>query len=117
MCIGHDLLQQSRFVRLLAPVLTMAGGGIASQDVSTQATPGITPEDLTHFEASTQRLADEFDTYKPFPDLSVNGKQTLAENIADVAGISASGKVAPELPDSTPMNSSSLPGFGLGYKR
>ncbi|MCU1342182.1 MAG: endothelin-converting enzyme, partial [Candidatus Acidoferrum typicum] len=28
-------------------------------------------------------------TYKPFPDLSVNGKQTLAENIADVAGISA----------------------------
>lgn len=61
-----------------------------------------TPEDLKHFEASTQRLADQFDTYKPFPDLSVNGKQTLAENIADVAGISAaydgykaSGKVAP----------------------
>jgi endothelin-converting enzyme/putative endopeptidase len=61
-----------------------------------------TPEDLKHFEASTQRLADQFDTYKPFPDLSVNGKQTLGENIADVAGISAaydgykaSGKVAP----------------------
>jgi endothelin-converting enzyme/putative endopeptidase len=61
-----------------------------------------TAEDLKHFEASTQRLADQFDTYKPFPDLSLNGKQTLAENIADVAGISAaydgykaSGTVAP----------------------
>ncbi len=62
-----------------------------------------TPEDLKHFEASTQRLADQYDTYKPFPDLALNGKQTLAENIADVAGISAaydgykaSGKAAPE---------------------
>jgi endothelin-converting enzyme/putative endopeptidase len=61
-----------------------------------------TPEDLKHFEASTQRLADQYDTYKPFPDLAINGKQTLAENIADVAGISAaydgykaSGKPAP----------------------
>jgi putative endopeptidase len=48
-----------------------------------------TPEDLTHFEAATQRLADQYDTYKPFPDLAINGKQTLSENIADVAGISA----------------------------
>lgn len=47
------------------------------------------PEDLKHFEAATQRLADQYDTYKPFPDLAINGKQTLAENIADVAGISA----------------------------
>ncbi|HKU26957.1 MAG TPA: M13 family metallopeptidase [Candidatus Sulfotelmatobacter sp.] len=61
-----------------------------------------TPEDLKHFETSTQRLADQYDTYHPFPDLAINGKQTLAENIADVAGISAaydgykaSGKVAP----------------------
>lgn len=48
-----------------------------------------TPADLTHFEAATAQLAAQYDTYKPFPDLSVNGKQTLAENIADVAGISA----------------------------
>jgi len=63
-----------------------------------------TPEDLKHFEAATAQLAAQYDTYKPFPDLSVNGKQTLAENIADVAGISAaydgyraslSGKSAP----------------------
>ncbi len=64
-----------------------------------------TEGDLKHFEASTNRLAEQYDTYKPFPDLSVNGKQTLAENIADVAGISAAydgyraslgGKDAPE---------------------
>jgi len=48
-----------------------------------------TPEDLKHFEAATAQLAAQYDTYKPFPDLSINGKQTLAENIADVAGISA----------------------------
>ncbi len=48
-----------------------------------------TPADLTHFNAATAALAAQYDTYKPFPDLSLNGKQTLAENIADVAGISA----------------------------
>lgn len=45
--------------------------------------------DLAHFEAATAMLAAQYDTYKPFPDLSVNGKQTLGENIADVAGIAA----------------------------
>jgi endothelin-converting enzyme/putative endopeptidase len=48
-----------------------------------------TPSDLAHFEKATAALAAQYDTYKPFPDLSVNGKQTLAENIADVAGIAA----------------------------
>jgi putative endopeptidase len=48
-----------------------------------------TPADLAHFEASTAKLAAQYDTYKPFPDLPVNGRQTLGENIADVAGISA----------------------------
>jgi putative endopeptidase len=64
-----------------------------------------TPEDLKHFDAATARLAEQYDTYKPFPDLAVNGKQTLGENIADLAGLSAaydgykaslSGKTAPE---------------------
>ena len=48
-----------------------------------------TPSDFAHFRASTAKLAAQYDTYKPFPDLSVNGKQTLAEDIADVAGVSA----------------------------
>ncbi len=48
-----------------------------------------TKADFAHFEAATHKLALQYDTYKPFPDLSVNGQQTLGENIADVAGISA----------------------------
>ncbi len=61
-----------------------------------------TPEDLKHFETATAKLAAQYDTYKPFPDLAVNGKQTLGESIADLAGLSAaydgykaSGQVAP----------------------
>jgi len=48
-----------------------------------------TPADLAHFEASTQKLVEQYDKYKPFPDLALNGKQTIDENIADVAGIAA----------------------------
>lgn len=48
-----------------------------------------TSADLAHFETATAKLAAQYDTYKPFPDLAVNGRQTLGENIADVAGISA----------------------------
>jgi len=64
-----------------------------------------TASDLEHFEAAAAKLEAQYDTYYPFPDLHVNGKQTIAENIADVAGIAASydgykaslaGKTAPE---------------------
>ena len=48
-----------------------------------------TPEDLAHFQKSTQELAKQYDTYQPFPDVHVNGEQTLAEDIADLAGIRA----------------------------
>jgi len=49
-----------------------------------------TKEDFAHFEAAGKRLAEQFDRYRPFPDVAVNGKQTLSENIADVAGLSDS---------------------------
>ena len=48
-----------------------------------------TPEDLAHFQASGAQLAAQYDAYRPFPDLAVKGKQTLSENIADLAGLSA----------------------------
>jgi putative endopeptidase len=69
-----------------------------------------TPDDLKHFEEATAKLVAQYDTYKPFPDLHVNGKQTIAENIADLGGISASydgyraslgGKEAPTQDDFT----------------
>src|ERR1700693_1327119 len=46
-----------------------------------------TPEDAAHFEAATAKMAAQYDTYKPFPDLALNGKQTLGENIADLGGL------------------------------
>jgi putative endopeptidase len=48
-----------------------------------------TTADFAHFEAAGAQLAAQFDKYRPFPDLAVNGKQTLSENIADVAGLAA----------------------------
>ena len=48
-----------------------------------------TADDLAHFKASAAALVRQFDAYKPFPDAHVNGKQTLGENIADVAGLAA----------------------------
>jgi len=49
-----------------------------------------TKEDFAHFQAAGERLIAEFDAYHPFPDLAVNGRQTLAENIADLGGLAAS---------------------------
>ena len=48
-----------------------------------------TPQDLEHFHNAARMLAAEFDTYEPIPGLHVNGKLTLDENIADLAGLSA----------------------------
>jgi predicted metalloendopeptidase len=48
-----------------------------------------TPEDLNHFQASAAQLVKQYDAYEPFPGLHINGKQTLGENIADVAGLAA----------------------------
>jgi putative endopeptidase len=49
-----------------------------------------TPADYARFKADTAKLAAQYNTYKPFPDVSVNGEQTLAEDIADLAGATTS---------------------------
>jgi putative endopeptidase len=49
-----------------------------------------TKEDFAHFRDAADRLAAEFDNYEPLPGMHNNGKLTLSENIADVAGLSAS---------------------------
>jgi len=45
--------------------------------------------DLTHFKKSAKALVTQYSAYRPFPDLPVNGQQTLGENIADLAGLNA----------------------------
>jgi putative endopeptidase len=49
-----------------------------------------TPEDLAHFKAASATLVAQYNAYMPFPDLHENGQLTLSENIADIAGLSAS---------------------------
>ena len=48
-----------------------------------------TKEDLAHFKAASSKLVAQFNAYKPFPDLAVNGNLTLSENLADLAGMGA----------------------------
>jgi predicted metalloendopeptidase len=63
-----------------------------------------TAEDFAHFKEASQKLARQYDQYRPFPDLALNGQQVLSENIADLAGLavaydawqlSLNGKAAP----------------------
>jgi predicted metalloendopeptidase len=49
-----------------------------------------TAEDLAHFQSAADQLVKQYDAYRPLPDLALNGKLTLSENIADVAGLAAS---------------------------
>jgi predicted metalloendopeptidase len=48
-----------------------------------------TAEDTMRFQALTQPLVDQFSAYQPFPGLSIDGKLTLTENIADLGGLAA----------------------------
>lgn len=43
--------------------------------------------DFSHFKKSAQALVAQYSAYHPFPDLAINGQQTLGENIADLAGL------------------------------
>ena len=46
-----------------------------------------TADDLKQFNAAGDALAAQFGGYEPFPGVHVNGRLTLGENIADVAGL------------------------------
>ncbi len=48
-----------------------------------------TEQDFAHFRAAAERLVAQYDAYEPLPGIKLNGKLTLSENIADVAGIAA----------------------------
>ena len=49
-----------------------------------------TEEDSNEFKNRTSKLVEQYNAFKPFVDLSVNGNYTLGENIADLSGISIS---------------------------
>ena len=47
------------------------------------------PADLAHFHAVTASLVQQYDAYKTFPDLALNGKKVLNESLADLGGLAA----------------------------
>ena len=49
-----------------------------------------TADDRKQFESRTDKLVAQFDGYVAIDDLHVKGKQTLGENIADLAGLNVS---------------------------
>ena len=48
-----------------------------------------TAEDMAHFKTSSAALVAQYNDYRPFADLAINGQQTLSENLADLAGLAA----------------------------
>ena len=74
--IGHDL---THYVDVLG----------ADYDTEHRMRHWWTAEDMQRFQALAQPLADQFSAYQPLPGLSINGKLTLTENIADLGGLAA----------------------------
>jgi putative endopeptidase len=74
--IGHDL---THYIDVLG----------ADYDTEHRMRHWWTTEDGQHFQALTQPLVDQFAAYQPVAGLSVNGKLTLNENIADLGGLAA----------------------------
>ncbi|MCA1246975.1 M13 family metallopeptidase [Massilia sp. MS-15] len=48
-----------------------------------------TKEDLAHFKTASHKLVEQYNAYKPFDDLAINGQLTLSENLSDLAGLAA----------------------------
>jgi putative endopeptidase len=48
-----------------------------------------TTEDKAKYDAAAQALVEQYSAYRPLPDVVVDGKLTLTENVADLAGLVA----------------------------
>lgn len=48
------------------------------------------PSDVENFNALTDKLVKQYDQYEPIPGFHVQGRLTLGENIADLAGLTLS---------------------------
>ena len=74
--IGHDI---SHYVDLLG----------AEYDTDGAMRHWWTADDMTRFLALAQPLVDQFSAYEPLSGTRVNGKSSLTENVADLAGLAA----------------------------
>jgi putative endopeptidase len=46
-----------------------------------------TPQDVQNFQARLTKLGAQYDAYEPLPGMHVQGKLTMGENVADLAGL------------------------------
>jgi putative endopeptidase len=46
-----------------------------------------TPQDMKNFQSRLDALGAEYDAYEPLPGMHVQGKLTMGENVADLAGL------------------------------
>ena len=74
--IGHDV---SHYVDILG----------AEYEVGGRNRRWWTTADMSGYEAATAALVNQFSSYRPLPDLGVDGKVTLTENLADLGGLAA----------------------------
>ncbi len=61
----------------------------AAFDASGKLRNWWTEADLAKFRENGRMLVQQYNAYRPFPDLALNGELELGENIADVAGLAA----------------------------
>jgi endothelin-converting enzyme/putative endopeptidase len=73
---GHEL---SHFVDTLG----------AEYDASGALTHWWTAADAEQYGAASRALEIQFSSYRPFPDLALDGRITLRENVADLGGLAA----------------------------
>ncbi|HEV7238118.1 MAG TPA: M13 family metallopeptidase [Thermoanaerobaculia bacterium] len=74
--IGHDVIH---YIDVLG----------ADYDTEHRMRHWWTAEDMQRYQSLAQPLVDQFAAYQPLAGLSVNGKLTLTENIADLGGLAA----------------------------
>ena len=82
----------------------------AKYDKTGRLTDWWTPQDVANFNSRIDALGKQYDAYEPLPGMHVQGKLTMGENVADLAGVtvaydaykaSLGGKEAPVLGEMT----------------
>ena len=82
----------------------------AKYDKTGRLTDWWTPQDVSNFNSRIDALGKQYDAYEPLPGMHVQGKLTMGENVADLAGVtvaydaykaSLGGKEAPVLGEMT----------------
>jgi putative endopeptidase len=74
--VGHEV---SHFVDMLG----------AEWDAEQRMRHWWSPEDQSRFQAAADPLVNQVSSYHPLPDLTIDGRLTQTENIADLAGLAA----------------------------